>query len=197
MKRLVVKAGLGNFIKAAIFAALLVVLIGLTEYALQTYLKFLAEYKPYLTAGELVVIGYLIVENIGWGLYKRFEIVSKGTASIIRTITRVAGYGIILSSLTSVFNVNPAAALTIGSFSGLVIGFAFQNVLGNAIAGIFIVITRPFKIGDMVEIKGIKGRVHEIGVMRTTIDTGEEYVLIPSSSVVAEIIKRRKVNESS
>jgi len=45
----------------------------------------------------------------------------------------------------------------LGSFLGMVMGFASQQVLGRAIAGLFLLIARPFKVGDDVVIAGEDG----------------------------------------
>lgn len=187
------KAGLRNFIMALVYGIVLVSSITLTDYLIENYARAIIEYKSYLIAIEVLFLGYLIVENLAWGLYKRFEqAAGKGVAAVIKIVTRISGYAVIIASLTSVFNTNPSAALTVGSFAGLVVGFAFQTVLGNAIAGIFLAISRPFSVGDEVKVKGVKGKVQDIGIMHTVIDTGEDIVLIPSSIVVKEIIAKKK-----
>jgi len=186
-------AGFRNFVKALLYGIALAASIVLTEYLVENYVKAIIEYKAYLIAIEVLAFGYLIVENLAWGMYKRFKVaVGRGVAAVIRIVTRISGYAVIIASLTSVFNTNPSAALTVGSFAGLVVGFAFQAVLGNAIAGIFLAVSRPFAIGDRIAVKGIKGVVQDIGIMHTIIDTGEDIVLVPSSIIVKEIITKKK-----
>jgi small conductance mechanosensitive channel len=46
-----------------------------------------------------------------------------------------------------------------------VIGFASQNLIGNMIAGMYLAITRPFKIGDKITIFGNTGTVTDIGLL--------------------------------
>lgn len=63
------------------------------------------------------------------------------------------------------------AALLAGA--GLAIGTAWAGMLANFAAGAFMVILRPFKVGDQVSVAGITGTVREIGLFVTAIDTSD------------------------
>lgn len=156
----------------------------------------LLEYEIYVTVIIILGLGYLIVNStsnfIYWTIRRRLD---HATATLFRTITRIVGIATLLAVLTSVFNINPAAALTIGSFTGMVVGFATQTVLGQAVAGMFLVLLRPFKPGDVITVAGQTGIVKDIGIMHTILvsEDGSKEILIPSNSVVtAIIIKVRK-----
>jgi small conductance mechanosensitive channel len=76
-----------------------------------------------------------------------------------------------------------AAGVALGGFIGLVVGFASQQVLGQAIAGLFILITRPLKIGDKVVLGGDEGIVEDVSTLFTTIVKPDGVkVLIPNNS---------------
>jgi len=61
------------------------------------------------------------------------------------------------------------AALLAGA--GLAIGAAWSGMLGNFAAGVFMLVLRPFKVGDFVSIGGVTGTVHELGLFGTTLIT--------------------------
>jgi potassium efflux system protein len=64
----------------------------------------------------------------------------------------------------------PLTAFTvIGGALAIGVGFGSQNLMSNFISGIIIQIERPIKVGDMIEIEGIRGTVEEIGARRTVI----------------------------
>jgi small conductance mechanosensitive channel len=78
-----------------------------------------------------------------------------------------------------------AAGVALGGFIGLVVGFASQQVLGQAIAGLFILITRPLKIGDKVVLGGDEGIVEDVSTLFTTIVKPDGVkVLIPNNSIL-------------
>lgn len=74
------------------------------------------------------------------------------------------------------FNITSVAAL-VGA-AGVTIGLALQGSLSNLAAGIMILILRPFKIGDVVMIAGQLGKVDDIDLFNTKIDTGDNRRLI-------------------
>lgn len=73
---------------------------------------------------------------------------------------------------------------------GIIIGFALKDVLSNLAAGIFILINKPFKVGEYVEIVKIKGTVKEITLSSSIIITDDkEYVTVPNSKTWGSPIK--------
>lgn len=73
---------------------------------------------------------------------------------------------------------------------GIIIGFATKDVLSNLAAGIFLLINKPMKIGESVEIVGIKGTVKEMGISSCVIITDDKkFVTIPNSKIWGGPIK--------
>lgn len=80
-----------------------------------------------------------------------------------------------------------AALISFSVVSGFVLGFAFQETLGNLAAGFMIAVIRPFKKDDYVEVSGIEGRIKSVGTSITTIVTRDnKKVIIPNSKVWGE-----------
>ena len=68
---------------------------------------------------------------------------------------------------------------------GMAVGFAFQQVLGQAIAGLFLLIARPFKIGDAVVIAGEDGVVDDVATLFTRVVKADGVVvLIPNNTII-------------
>ena len=75
--------------------------------------------------------------------------------------------------------------MALGGFIGMVIGFSFQQVLGQTIAGLFLLIARPFKIGDSVIVAGEEGVVEVVTTLFTTIAKADgTKALIPSNTII-------------
>jgi small conductance mechanosensitive channel len=55
--------------------------------------------------------------------------------------------------------------------AGIAIGTAWSGLLSNFAAGVFLVVLRPFKVGDSIQIAGVSGTVREIGLFGTSLDT--------------------------
>ncbi len=74
------------------------------------------------------------------------------------------------------------AAMLAGA--GVAIGAAWSGMLGNFAAGAFMLVLRPFKVGDFVQIGGIVGTVHELGLFGTTIVTPDNVLTLVGNSKV-------------
>jgi small conductance mechanosensitive channel len=79
------------------------------------------------------------------------------------------------------------AAMLAGA--GVAIGAACSGMLGNFAAGAFMLVLRPFKVGDFVQIGGLVGTIHELGLFGTTIITPDNvHTLVGNSRVFGETI---------
>jgi small conductance mechanosensitive channel len=80
------------------------------------------------------------------------------------------------------------AALLAGA--GVAIGAAWSGMLGNFAAGAFMLILRPFKVGDFVSVGGVLGTVHELGLFGTTIVTPDNVMtLIGNGKVFSDTVQ--------
>ena len=135
------------------------------------------EYLIYSQSAQVAIVGYLAIEIISNTAFK--------LAKSIRSLTRIIGAIVIAAIVVSYLSQNAAIAASIGTISGLVVGFASQNLLGNMIAGMYLALTRPFKIGDMITVFGNSGKVYDIGLLNCELlMKNGNIVRAPSSSLL-------------
>jgi small conductance mechanosensitive channel len=73
--------------------------------------------------------------------------------------------------------------------AGVGIGLAFQGVLGNIVAGLSIIFTKPFRVGEYIELLGVHGQVVNIELFSTSlIQLDQSRVVIPNRKIVGEIL---------
>jgi len=149
-----------------------------------------SEYVRYLQVAEVAVIGYFIIHVIGTVSHRMLIPHSEQTAKSIQSLIRIAGAIIVVAFIISYLSQDPVIAGSISTISGLVIGFAASNLIGNAIAGIYLAITRPFKIVDRITAHGNTGTVSEIGLLYTTLslDNGDTALCSNTSLVTTTIV---------
>ena len=158
--------------------------------------SFLAPYKDYVAIILLALFGIPTIESGGKFLFAIAQRrISRDVARALQVIGRLIAYGIMLSTIVSILTNNAAAALTMGSFAGLVAGFASQTVMGNALAGLFMAIARPIRVADRVTISGNTGTVVRITMMHTVLNAEDREILIPSSNIVNAVLVRHKSSE--
>jgi MscS family membrane protein len=127
----------------------------------------------------LVVAGvtWLLSRSIRWALNalaERFasrRILIKNFIPIISlTLNLTAAFYI----LFGIFQVNQDNLLAFGISAGVAIGFAIQDLLANFFAGLVIVFTKPFNIGDKIEVGEYYGEVQEVSLLRVKINTPDD-----------------------
>jgi small-conductance mechanosensitive channel len=97
--------------------------------------------------------------------------------------------GVAVISVLPILGVNPSGFLVAGGIAGLVIGFASQKIVANLISGVFLVVERPVKIGDQINIGDVSGIVVDIHIISTIIRTFDGlYVRVPNEKVFTSSI---------
>jgi small conductance mechanosensitive channel len=156
-------------------------------------------YEIYVQAVLILLLGYLIVDSFSNAVFDYVaEVYGEGIGGASRTIIRIFGVAFLLTILASLFNVSAATSLTVGSFSGLVVGFASQNVLSQVIAGLFLAISRPFEVGDIITVSGMTGEVTDINFMQTILITSDksQEIMIPNNTVFTSAITKQIQKQS-
>ncbi|MBT8396766.1 MAG: mechanosensitive ion channel [Gemmatimonadetes bacterium] len=84
-----------------------------------------------------------------------------------------------------------ASVLTILATAGLAVGLALQGTLSNVAAGVMLLIFRPFKVGDLVEVAGgPRGKIESIGLFSTNMNTPDNiHIVVPNSAIYGGTIK--------
>lgn len=86
---------------------------------------------------------------------------------------------------------------TIGAAATLAIGFALQSVLRNFVAGVFIFVDRPFRIGDWIEFGDHSGIVQDISLRVTRVRTFDnELLTVPNAVLTDDVIRNPVANET-
>ena len=146
-------------------------------------------YSTFLNVGVAATIGYFVINSVANVFYQlSYEALTKN-AEIIRILIRIVGAIIVISIIISYLSEDPIIAASIGTITGIVIGFASQNVIGNLISGLYLAITRPFRIGDKATVFGNTGIIFDIGLLYTRLRNDEGHIILaPNLSMVSTTI---------
>jgi len=146
-------------------------------------------YKTFLRIGEVAVIGYFVTNSISNIFYKYTYDSLRKNAEAGKILIRIIGAVIIMIIIISYLSSDPLVAASIGTVTAIIIGFASQNIIGNTISGLYLAVTRPFKIGDRVTIFGNTGIVFDIGLLNSRLKTEEgDIIIAPNSSILGTTI---------
>jgi small conductance mechanosensitive channel len=161
---------------------------------LWTQLQFLV-----VNSGLRMLLGIVIL-ILGWSLAgwaKRG--LARGLAhlpldpTLKPLIASLARYGILMLTLLLVignFGIQTTSLIAVLGAAGLAVGLALQGTLSNVASGVMLLVLRPFRVGQFVEIAGGKqGTVREIGLFTTIVITRDGvYVSIPNSEIFSATI---------
>jgi len=100
-------------------------------------------------------------------------------------------------AVLSVFGVETTTFAGLIAAGGVAIGMAWSGLLGNFAAGVFLLVLRPFKVGDYVTVGGQTGTVVDIGMFGTSLDNDQNVrVIVGNSAVLGGVINNFSTNPS-
>lgn len=161
---------------------------------------FMVAELPLVTAIGLKIIGAIVLYVIGrWLIGLAIGIVTRVLtarhfdptlqrylANILAVILNV----VLVVALLGYFGIETTSFAALLAGVGLAVGAAWSGLLGNFAAGAFLVIFRPYKVGDYVVAAGIEGTVTEIGLFETRISTPDNVAtIVGNGKVSGDIIK--------
>jgi potassium efflux system protein len=124
----------------------------------------------------IVVFGYLL-SNFVLGVIERRRVASGRVSAEVAAL----GHRWILFALTAILvifalftaHIPFTAFAFLGGALAIAAGFGLQTLLKNLVSGLMLLVERPMRIGDLVEVDGLRGRVTEIGLRASTIRGGD------------------------
>ena len=151
----------------------------------------------------LVVLGVILVSSLVARLVDR-RITRRGlapeAATRYRVLRRTIFAAIVFLGVVSALLVIPQVRAVAGgvlassAVLGLVIGFASQRTIGNVVAGILIAFSQPLRLGDEVEVAGVRGVVEEIGLTYTWIRTRDnDRLVVPNEKLASDTIRNSTI----
>ncbi len=140
----------------------------------------------------LVLIVGKIISAIVIRLLKKKALTKKLDPTVhgfVLSFTKVAMGVIIAIIIVAVLGIPTASVITVLGSVGVAISLALQGTLGNMASGLMLLIFRPFKDGDFIEVSGQSGTVTEIAIFYTSIVTVDNrQVVIPNSTLTSSLL---------
>jgi len=99
--------------------------------------------------------------------------------------------------LAALLGIPVTSLMAIVGAAGLAVGLALKDSLGNFAAGVMLVLFRPFRAGDFVEVAGVSGSVQTIRIFSTVLTTPDnKEIIIPNSQISADTITNYSANDT-
>lgn len=137
----------------------------------------------------VIIVAAMVVSRIVLALVNRALGKSKLDPTlirIIRTVVKLVVGVVCVLLICETLGVEITSLIALFSVIGLALSLAAQGVLANLAGGITILGARPFRVGDFVEMDGVKGTVKEVALMYTKLDTTDNKLVYLPNKIVSE-----------
>jgi small conductance mechanosensitive channel len=165
----------------------------------QMAVEYLVKYGFQVLGGLIILfIGFKLANwaahlFIAFGAKKKFDItLTKFLSNIIRGVILV--FVVLMAVEKFGVTINPLIAAASAMIFGA--SFALQAPLSNYAAGLMVILTRPFVVGNTIQVKGVCGIVEEVKLPCTVLVTEDgERITIPNKEIVGEILYNSAANK--
>ena len=144
-----------------------------------------------ISAAVVVVVGFIVARSLGklvdrWLARKAME---QPMRTLLVRILRLVVFALALVVALGTAGMDVTALIAGVGVAGVGVGLALQGVLGNLVAGLTIIFTKPFRVDEYIEIVGVQGQVKSIELFSTTLlHADRSRVVIPNRKIVGEIL---------
>lgn len=170
--------------------------------ALDTVTQFL---NAYVLPFAWRILGALALWIVGGWIIRILVRLARNAMAVRHVDKTLTNYGeaairvglriILCIALLGVFGIETTSLAALLAAAGIAIGTAWSGLLSNFAAGVFLVVLRPFRVGDVIQAAGVTGEVKSIGLFMSAVDTGENLrTYIGNSKVLADNIVNYTTN---
>jgi small-conductance mechanosensitive channel len=120
------------------------------------------------------------------------DTISEHQTEVVYRVAQITAYVVAITVVLAIWQVDLSGLLVGAGFLGIIVGMAARQTLGSLLAGFVLMFSRPFEVGDWVEIEDHEGIVTDISIVNTRIQTFDgEFVMYPNDVVSGSTIVNR------
>lgn len=152
----------------------------------------LLQYAVNIVAALLILMAGMVIARTVAGALNKLMLSRSIDATVADFLAALVRYGIIAFTLIAVLSrigVQTASVIAVMGAAGLAVGLALQGSLANFAAGVLLVIFRPFRTGEAVDLGGVSGVVTQVQIFSTTLRTADgKIIVVPNGKIIADNI---------
>ncbi|QQK70894.1 small-conductance mechanosensitive channel MscS [Pectobacterium versatile] len=156
---------------------------------LVTHQNLFLQYAVNIVAALVILIVGLVIARIVSGTLNKVMINRSIDSTVADFLSALVRYGIIAFTLIAVLSrvgVQTASVIAVLGAAGLAVGLALQGSLANFAAGVLLVIFRPFRTSEWVDLGGVSGSVTQVQIFSTTLRTSDgKIIVVPNGKIIA------------
>ncbi|MEJ2085669.1 MAG: mechanosensitive ion channel [Acidobacteriota bacterium] len=140
----------------------------------------------------VLVVGRMVAGALRGGVRKALtkREVDATLVPFLSSLVYFATLAFVVIAVLSLFGIQTTSLVAILGAAGLAVGLALQGTLSHFASGVMLLIFRPFRVGDVVEVGGTVGKVEEIGIFTTTLKSPDNIkITVPNSQIYGDTIR--------
>ena len=144
-----------------------------------------------ISALVVLVVGFIVASWLGKLMNRWLErkAMEPPMRKLLVRVVRLLIFGLALVVALGTAGMDVTALIAGVGVAGVGVGLALQGVLGNLVAGLTIIFTKPFRFGQYIEIAGVQGQVTSIELFTTTLlHSDQSQIVIPNRKIIGEIL---------
>ena len=136
----------------------------------------------------ILIIGSIVARVVGNALNRVMKL--RGIdATVADFLSAIVRYGVLAFTFIAVLGrvgVQTTSVIAVLGAAGLAVGLALQGPLSNFAAGVLLVIFRPLRVGEYVDLGGVAGTVDQVQIFSTTLRTADnKTIVVPNGKIIA------------
>lgn len=168
-------------------------LVRLYEGAAAMIVAFVPNLIKAIFVFAIFYVVYRVLRSLLGGVLHRSRRVDKGLQALLTKTFRIVMLTFITIMVLAQFGINVTSLIAGLSIIGLAVGFAARDTLENFMSGIVILLDRPFRVGDQVEVDGTYGTVMEISLRSTRLRTLSNSVMVMPN---VQMVNQKLINHA-
>ena len=152
------------------------------------------EWSQKIGLALLILIGFWILAIVVRKIIRKAGGATGIDSSVVNLLARVAKVGIWIVGLVTALGtvgIDVSAIVASLGLTGFAVGFALKDSISNLLSGVLILIYRPFRVGQSINVKSFEGKVTAIDLRYTTLEQDDEKILVPNSLLFTNPINIR------
>ncbi|MEO1564457.1 MAG: mechanosensitive ion channel domain-containing protein [Pseudomonadota bacterium] len=163
---------------------------------MDTVFDFAGQYTPLIISAAqallVIIVGFYIASFVSDLVKKQVllhERIDNTLGTFISSMVRWLILAIVLIAVLNLFGVEATSLVAMLGAATLAVGLALQGTLSNVAAGFMLILFRPYKLGDWVEVAGVSGTVTELSLFTTVLVKPDNVkIIIPNGTVWGDTI---------
>ena len=146
----------------------------------------------------LILLGFWILAIVIRKIIRKAGGATGIDSSVVNLLARVANVVIWIMGLVTALGtvgIDVSAIVASLGLTGFAVGFALKDSISNLLSGVLILIYRPFRVGQWINVKSFEGNVTAIDLRYTTLEKDDEKILVPNSLLFTNPINIRSKSE--